>query len=244
MSTMAAQDDAGQETLPANSNALLLTAAKQDKGFVHRAVRALALGVSSEKRGENGTVEFPDGRDKDMLVPFVASEILKKLMNPSKMSTLPTFMAGLSDLLSASELKKQLGALAISSNYAALRVKKDGSLAKVAGGKVRGYKNTTGDIILVSFDNVGFKIGGAQCGSKQTVHITYTRIKASDLRAEGFFETCREYTPFEDWAPYQQANCGTIRSSSSSTSSSRTSSSSTSSKSSSSSSSTSRQQQH
>lgn len=134
-----------------------LEAAKKDTSMLVRIIRALAT-------GETGPIDA-EAEDEEWLVPFICKEMIQKLRNPRnpRVDTLHGYIAQCSDVMSQSGFKHRLRKLRMSADYQTIRVKKNDEI-KLEPDATTEFMTENGDIIIVTFDNVGFHIGGKHCG--------------------------------------------------------------------------------
>jgi hypothetical protein len=101
------KDASSDQTKPASTLKEVLEVAEQDESLLHRALKRLACGVVGE-----------DPSCKEVLVPFHATEIIRKLNNSSKIDTIPQYLATVLDTAPMVSLKAMLRRMCLVTGYA------------------------------------------------------------------------------------------------------------------------------
>ena len=187
---------------PAATVSQFEAAAEQDQTFLTQCLLALATGTVPAGYDNESAVGDPHTPDMK-IVAFIAKEMMLKVTHAQKVNTLQGFMGTAADIMSTHTFKRLLSKYRIAADYKKLRVELYNEI-KLEPDATASFRNSNGDIIIVTFDNIGYHIKGRNCGYYDTVHIVYTVVPAGKLRTSGYFSHSREKPEFSTWDPYPE----------------------------------------
>ena len=127
-----------------------------------------------------------------------------KVTNLGKADTLQGYMGAAADIMSSSSFKRLLRRFRIAADYNKMRIAQYDEI-KLEPDATDAFMSGKGDIVIVTFDNIGYHTRGKKCGYYDTVHIVYTVVPADQLKSDGHYEYGRTIPLFESWNPYPSA---------------------------------------